>query len=434
MPTLIRMPALSPTMTEGTVARWLKKEGDGVEPGDVIAEIETDKATMEVEAVDEGTLGKILVADGTEGVAVNSVIAVLVEEGEDPGVVDTVVPEAPKAPVAAAAESPTDEGQRPESPRAAEASPAPKSAPATETIRHQPTPAPAAAPAVAAAPSGSERIAASPLARRMAAQSGLDLGTVRGSGPHGRIVKADIDRVLELGTPQPAADEGPERVELTNIRKVIAARLLEAKQTIPHFYLETDAEAQALLDLRQRINAGLEREQRVTVNDLVVKATAMALRQVPEVNAAWGGDHIVQHRSVHIAVAVAVDKGLFTPVVRHADRKGVREIAGEMRALVEKTRSGKLMPEEYQGGTFSVSNLGMYGINAFVAVINPPQAGILAVGAASERPVVREGQVVSAPVMTLTLSGDHRVIDGATGARWLTVLRSFIEDPALMLV
>ncbi|MCY3856608.1 MAG: pyruvate dehydrogenase complex dihydrolipoamide acetyltransferase [Rhodospirillales bacterium] len=426
MPTLIRMPALSPTMTEGTLARWLKKEGDGVEPGDVIAEIETDKATMEVEAVDEGTLGKILVADGTEGVAVNSVIAVLMGEGEDSQALEEVAAD-------------LDEPSAPR-PAAITESASPEPAPAAETSSDAASaPAPAPAP-VTAAPqqpaSKVDRVAASPLARRMASQSGLDLGSIRGSGPHGRIVKADIDRVLQAGIVPAAgeAEQPPERIELSNVRKVIAARLLEAKQTIPHFYLEADAEAGALLDLRRRINADLERERRVTVNDLVVKATAMALRRVPQVNSAWGGDHIVRHRQVHVAVAVAVDDGLFTPVVRNTDRKGILAIAGEIRALVDKTRSGKLMPEEYQGGTFSVSNLGMYGIEAFAAVINPPQGGILAVGAATERPIVRDGAVKSAPVMTLTLSGDHRVIDGAIGARWLAELRAFIEDPALMLV
>ncbi|MDE0371049.1 MAG: pyruvate dehydrogenase complex dihydrolipoamide acetyltransferase [Rhodospirillales bacterium] len=424
MPTLIRMPALSPTMTEGTLARWLKKEGDGVEPGDVIAEIETDKATMEVEAVDEGTLGKILVADGTEGVAVNSVIAVLMGEGEDSQALEEVAAD-------------LDEPSAPR-PAAITESSSPEPAPAAETSSDAAS-APAPAPLTAAPQqpaSKVDRVAASPLARRMASQSGLDLGSIRGSGPHGRIVKADIDRVLQAGIVPAAgeAEQPPERIELSNVRKVIAARLLEAKQTIPHFYLEADAEAGALLDLRRRINADLERERRVTVNDLVVKATAMALRRVPQVNSAWGGDHIVRHRQVHVAVAVAVDDGLFTPVVRNTDRKGILAIAGEIRALVDKTRSGKLMPEEYQGGTFSVSNLGMYGIEAFAAVINPPQGGILAVGAATERPIVRDGAVKSAPVMTLTLSGDHRVIDGAIGARWLAELRAFIEDPALMLV
>ena len=429
MPTLIRMPALSPTMTEGTLARWLKNEGDGIEPGDVIAEIETDKATMEVEAVDEGTLGKILVADGTEGVAVNSVIAVLVGEGEDPQSVeaataelgDTTVPEPSSGP----------------QPSAPEPAP-PAEAPPVEAPAQAPSPPPAAvseqAVPVRPSPPGS-RVSASPLARRMAAQAGLELASIRGSGPHGRIVKADIDRALQMdGVPDThEAEAAPERIELTNVRKVIATRLLEAKQTIPHFYLETDVDAGALLDLRRRINADLEREHRVTVNDLVVKATAMALRRVPEVNSAWGGDHIVRHRAVHVAVAVAVDDGLFTPVVRNTDRKGIREIAGEIRSLVQKTRAGKLMPEEYQGGTFSVSNLGMYGIGAFAAVINPPQGGILAVGAAAERPVVRDGVVAVAPVMTLTLSGDHRVVDGAVGARWLAELRQLIEHPALML-
>ena len=424
MPTLIRMPALSPTMTEGTLARWLKKEGEGVEPGDVIAEIETDKATMEVEAVDEGTLGKILVADGTEGVAVNSVIAVLMGEGEDSQALED-------------ATAGLDDQSEPQSAASTESA-APAPVPAAETSTGAVS-APAPAPVIAALEqpaSKPDRVAASPLARRMAAQSGLDLGSIRGSGPHGRIVKADIDRALQAGTvPEVSeAEQQPERIELSNVRRVIAARLLEAKQTIPHFYLEADADAGALLDLRRRINADLERERRVTVNDLVVKATAMALRRVPQVNSAWGGDHIVRHRQIHVAVAVAVDDGLFTPVVRNTDRKGILEIAGEIRALVDKTRSGKLMPEEYQGGTFSVSNLGMFGIEAFTAVINPPQGGILAVGAATERPIVRDGTVKSAPVMTLTLSGDHRVIDGAVGARWLAELRSFIEHPALMLV
>jgi pyruvate dehydrogenase E2 component (dihydrolipoamide acetyltransferase) len=426
MPTLIRMPALSPTMTEGTLARWLKNEGDGIEPGDVIAEIETDKATMEVEAVDEGTLGKILVANGTEGVAVNSVIAVLVGEGEDPRSVEAATAELGDTAVPEPRSAPQPSTEKPA---------LPAEAPPVETSPQVPAPPPAAVPEPAAPSPPGNRVSASPLARRMAAQAGLELASIRGSGPRGRIVKADIDRALELGG-APVTDEAgaaPERIELTNVRKVIATRLLEAKQTIPHFYLQTDAEAGALLELRRRINADLQREQRVTVNDLVVKATAMALRRVPEVNSAWGGDHIVRHRAVHVAVAVAVDDGLFTPVVRNTDRKGVREIAGEIRSLVQKTRAGKLMPEEYQGGTFSVSNLGMYGIGAFAAVINPPQGGILAVGAAAERPVVRDGVVTAAPVMTLTLSGDHRVVDGAVGARWLAELRQLIEHPALML-
>ncbi len=417
MPTMIRMPALSPTMTEGTLARWLKKEGDGVEPGDIVAEIETDKATMEVEAVDEGRLGRILVADGTEGVAVNSVIAILLDEGEDPAALEEVTEKSAVPPPAEAAPDP-DRVPSPDLPPVAAR--VPDGADPAAAERPEPT---------------RDRVAASPLARRMALQAGIDLASVRGSGPHGRIVKADIDRRLESGIP-PAGDEAdpaPERVELSGVRKVIAARLLEAKQTIPHFYLELDAHAGALLDLRRRINADLEADRRVTVNDLVVKAAAMALRRVPQVNAAWGGDHIVQHRSVHIAVAVAVEDGLFTPVVRRADRKGIREIAEDLRVLVDKARTGRLTPEEYQGGTFSLSNLGMYGIRAFSAVINPPQGGILAVGAAAERPVVQGGAVTAAPVMTLTLSGDHRVMDGAIGARWLSELQSFIEHPALML-
>ncbi len=429
MPTMIRMPALSPTMTEGTLARWLKQEGDGIEPGEVIAEIETDKATMEVEAVDEGRLGKILVADGTEGVAVNSVIAVMVDEGEDPALLEAATRDLDPSP-APAASTPAAPAPAPSTDTAGAVPPPPSHTPAAPATAGTPAPA---APGPAAPPAP-ERVAASPLARRMAHQAGIDLASVRGSGPRGRIVKSDIDRVLQTGLPAAGeAEPAAERIELSSMRKVIAARLLEAKQTIPHFYLELDAAADALLQLRQHINAERETDRRVTVNDLVVKATAMALRRVPEVNSAWGGDHIVRHGGVHVAVAVAVEDGLLTPVVRNADRKGIRAIADELRALAGKARAGQLRPEEYQGGTFTISNLGMYGIQSFAAVINPPQCGILAVGAASPQPVVREGAVTVAPVMTLTLSGDHRVIDGALGARWLAELRSFIERPALML-
>ncbi len=432
MPVPILMPALSPTMTEGTLARWLKKEGDAVLPGDVVAEVETDKATMEVEAIDEGTLRRILVNEGSEGIPVNTPIAILSADGEGEEEIE-----------AFAAKSGAESGANGKTASAPAATKEPAPAPVSP---EEPVPAPVAAAESAPAsaepastravpvPADDGRIVASPLARRMAKQAGIDLAGIRGSGSRNRIVKADIDSVLSTGgTNLIGVNAAPEKVLLSNVRKVIAERLLEAKQTIPHFYLETDCDAAALLELRKRINDSISDEDRITVNDIVVKAVAMALRRVPQVNVAWGGNHIVQHHAVHVAVAVAVEDGLFTPVIRNTDRKGFVEIAREMRVLAAKARGGKLVPEEYQGGTFSVSNLGMFDTKAFSAIINPPQAGILAVGAAAERSVVRDGEVVACPVMTCTLSGDHRVVDGAIGARWLAAFKGFIEDPATML-
>ena len=409
MPINILMPALSPTMTEGNLARWLKAEGDAVEAGDVIAEIETDKATMEVEAVDEGVLGRIVVPEGSEGVAVNAVIGVLLAEGED---------------AAAIADTP---------------------APAEEPARTaEPAPQSAAEPPPAASPAAPrERIAASPLARRMAAQAGLDLAAIGGSGTGGRIVKADIEAALAAGPavaapadapPRAAAAPAPgETVRLSTMRRVIAERMAESKATVPHFYLTVDCEIDELLKVRSEINKRIE-TARISVNDIVIRASALALREVPAANVSWAGEgSMTQHGAVDISVAVAIPGGLVTPIVRNADAKGLVEIATEMKALAARAREGKLTPEEYQGGSFSISNLGMYGVKSFDAVINPPQACILAVGAGEPRPVVRGGAIVPATVMSCTLSVDHRVVDGAIGAELLGAIKRNIEYPPAML-
>ena len=432
MPIKILMPALSPTMTEGNLAKWLKNEGDTVKAGDVIAEIETDKATMEVEAVDEGTLGKILVPGGTEGVKVNEPIALLLEEGEDRSALDggTVTP-VPKA-----------NGEAKPSAVESSAAPAPQ--------------APVAPPAELG-----ERIAASPLARRMAAQAGIDLRQVKGSGPHGRIIKADIEAAAKGGarpapaaearaapapapaTAQPAAPAPApaapptaayDEIPLNNMRKVIARRLTEAKQTIPHFYLTIDCELDALLAMRAQLNAREGADYKLSVNDFVIKAVALGMRKVPGVNAAWGGDKIYQFRDIDVSVAVAIDGGLITPIVRKADQKGLSTISNEMKDLAKRAKDGKLKPEEFQGGGFSISNLGMYGIKDFLAVINPPQACILAVGAGEKRPVVKGDEIKIATVMSVSLSTDHRVVDGALGAVFLQEFKRLVEDPLALLL
>ncbi len=430
----ILMPALSPTMTEGTLSAWQKAEGDEVAAGDVIAEIETDKATMEVEAVDEGTLGRILVPTGTEGVAVNTPIAILLEDGEDASALDAA------AGAAAAAPAPT------------EAAPEPRAQPAPAPV------APAAPGQVAAsAPPRVDgtRIFASPLARRMAAQAGLDLAAVAGSGPHGRIVKADIETALAGGAAvakapaeapaaavPPAAVEVPglptfDLVPLNNMRKTIARRLVEAKQTVPHFYLTIDCEVDRLLAVRKELN-GRSPEgpgaYKLSVNDFVIRASALSLRKVPGANASYSDEGLRLYNWVDVSVAVAIDGGLITPIIRHTDSKGLAEISNEMKELAAKARDGKLMPEDYQGGTFSVSNLGMFGIKHFDAVINPPQGCILAVGAGEQRPVVKDGALAIATVMSCTLSVDHRVVDGALGARFLAEFKRLIEDPMQMLL
>ncbi|OYQ32714.1 pyruvate dehydrogenase complex dihydrolipoamide acetyltransferase [Niveispirillum lacus] len=442
MPVDILMPALSPTMTEGKLAKWVKKEGDKVKSGDVLAEIETDKATMEVEAVDEGTLGKILVAEGTEGVAVNTRIAIILEDGEDASALSG-------APKAAAAPAPA-------------AAPAAAAAPAVAAAS-----APVAAPAAAA---HGDRVFASPLARRMAAQSGLDLSGVAGTGPHGRVVKADVEAALKGGAPKvaaapaaaaapvaaapaaapapAAATAAPKGVDAkaladklgmkykvlpnSGMRKTIAKRLTEAWQTIPHFGLAVDCEIDNLLKLRAELNA--KSGEKISVNDFVVKAVAVALAKYPAANVSWHEDGILQYENVDVSVAVSTDGGLITPIVKNADRKGLATISAEVKELAKKAKDGKLKPEEFQGGTFSVSNLGMFGIKSFTSIINPPQSCILSVGAGEKRPVVKGDALAIATVMSLTLTVDHRSVDGAVGAEFLKLLKGLIEDPITLML
>jgi pyruvate dehydrogenase E2 component (dihydrolipoamide acetyltransferase) len=404
----IVMPALSAGMEEGTIARWLKGVGDAVAAGDIIAEIETDKATMELEAEQAGVIGKILVAEGAT-VAVNAPIALLQADGEQVDDLGDAVDNAPKAlsaPIQAATAA----------------------VPSPEHTRHRP-------------------IAASPLARRIAADKGVALDTLKGSGPHGRIVRIDIEGATPAlpqnvdGAPAaidsisaPASRVRPldtpyTEIPLTNVRKVIARRVAEAKATIPHFYLEVDCEIDALLDFREKLNSQSTGQYKLSVNDFVIKAAALALRQVPEANTAWTDDAILQFQDVDISVAVATDGGLITPIVRQADRKGIASISADVKALAARAREGRLQPAEYQGGSFTISNLGMFGVRAFSAIINPPQSCILAVGAAERRPVVRGEVCLPATVMSCTLSVDHRAVDGAVGARYLAAFKSLIEQP-----
>ena len=430
MPTEILMPALSPTMEEGTLAKWLVKEGDTVSSGDLLAEIETDKATMEFEAVDEGVIGKILIAEGAEGVKVNTVIAVLLEEGESADDIGST-----SAPVPAAAAD--------EAPVAAVAAPA------------------AAAPAPTA--SDGTRVFASPLARRIAADKGLDLTQIAGSGPHGRIVKADVEDTTTAAKPAPAAAtaapapttaasamaaglsadvvarmyEGRdyEEVPLNGMRKIIAARLTEAKQSIPHFYLRRDIQLDALLKFRSQLNGQLEgRGVKLSVNDFIIKACALALQAVPDANSVWAGDRMLKLTPSDVAVAVAIEGGLFTPVLKDAEMKSLSALSAEMKDLATRARDRKLAPHEYQGGSFAISNLGMFGIDNFDAVINPPHGAILAVGAGVKKPIVgSDGELAVATVMSVTLSVDHRVIDGALGAQLLQAIVENLENPMVML-
>ena len=441
MPIEILMPALSPTMEEGTLAKWLVKEGDAVASGDLLAEIETDKATMEFEAVDEGIIGKLLVAEGTENVAVNSAIAVLLEDGESSSEVEAA-PSAPASPAPAA--------------EAATSSPA-KSA----TLASSPASAP---PAAADKAAEGARIFATPLARKLAAQNNVDLTRLSGSGPRGRIVKADIEAagravsadktVASMASaastsgaasaPQSAnfetisklyAERAYEEISLDRMRKTIAARLTEAKQTVPHFYLRRDVMLDNLLGFRGEMNAALaERDVKLSVNDFVIKACALALTTVPTANAIWAGDRILQFTPADIAVAVAIDGGLITPVLKDADQKSLSVLSTEMKDLATRAKGRKLAPDEYQGGSFAISNLGMFGIDNFDAVINPPHGAILAVGAGKKKPVVNaSGELGVATVMSLTLSVDHRVIDGALGAELLNVIVKNLENPMAML-
>ncbi len=418
MATEILMPALSPTMEEGKLAKWLVKEGDTVQSGDLLAEIETDKATMEFEAVDEGVIGKILVAEGTDGVKVNAAIAVLLEDGEDIGDVAAAPVPAAKAEVANVAE-----------PAAA-------------------VPAPAMA---AAAPSKGDRVFASPLARRIAADKGLDLSALTGSGPHGRIVKADVENAGAAPAAQSASSASPapvdasaieamyqdrefESITLDGMRKTIAARLTEAKQTIPHFYLRRDIKLDALLAFRSQINKQLAaRDIKLSINDFIIKACALALQHVPAANAVWAGDRVLQMKASDVAVAVAIEGGLFTPVLQDADTKSLSALSAQMKDMASRARDRKLAPHEYQGGSFAISNLGMMGIDNFDAVINPPHGSILAVGAGVKKAVVVDDQVSIATVMSVTLSVDHRVIDGAVGAEFLAAIVNNLENPMGML-
>lgn len=441
MPTEILMPALSPTMEEGTLAKWLVKEGDTVASGDLLAEIETDKATMEFEAVDEGVIGKILIAEGSEGVKVNSPIAILLEDGESADDIGAT----PAAPAAAEDTAPAASN---------DASPAPAQAAAAAT------PAPAA-------PAGADgsRIFASPLARRIAADKGLDLADISGSGPRGRIVKADVENATaapKAATAAPAAAapaaaapaaaaaaSGPtadqvarmyegrdyEEMALDGMRKTIAARLSEAKQTIPHFYLRRDIQLDALLKFRAELNKQLEgRGVKLSVNDFIIKAVALALQAVPDANAVWAGDRVLKMKSSDVAVAVAIEGGLFTPVLQDSDMKSLSTLSAEMKDLAKRARDRKLAPHEYQGGSFAISNLGMFGIDNFDAIVNPPHAGILAVGSGVKKPVVgADGELKVATVMSVTMSVDHRVIDGALGADLLKAIVENLENPMTML-
>ena len=423
MPIEILMPALSPTMTEGNLVKWLKAEGDTVTSGEVLAEIETDKATMEVEVVDEGTIGKIVVAEGTQGVAVNQVIAVLLEEGESVADIGDVA----TAPATATTPTPTPE----------------------------PVP-PVAAPApVAAQASVGSRVFASPLARRIAANAGIDITAVSGSGPHGRIVKQDVESAISTGGtpakagPAPASvssaspsstlvtdDSGlaPYReIPHSSMRKIIASRLTESKQTIPHFYLSVDCELDNLLELRRNLNARSD-DYKLSVNDFIIRAVALALRKVPAANAMFTPDAMRVFDRVDVSVAVAIPDGLITPVIRDAAGKGLVEISNEMKYLAARARDGKLMPEEYKGGSFTISNLGMFGIKSFSAIINPPQSCILAVGAGEQQAVVKNGALAVATVMSCTLAVDHRVVDGSVGAEFLAAFKPLVEDPISMLL
>jgi pyruvate dehydrogenase E2 component (dihydrolipoamide acetyltransferase) len=453
----ITMPALSPTMEEGKLAKWHVKEGDTVSSGDVIAEIETDKATMEVEAVDEGKIGKIMVPEGAENVKVNAVIAVLLTEGESAADVKAAPP-----PPAPKAEAPKAEA--PKAAAAPKAAPAPTSEPGT-LMRDKGTATTgngAAAPAPAKA-NGATRAFASPLARRLAREAGIDIAAISGTGPHGRIVKADVDAAKSGKTPLKAAPaaaaaagaapaagmskqqvmalypEGSyELVPNDGMRKVVAARLTESKQTVPHFYLTLDCRIDALLEAREQINNAAPMKDgkpvyKLSVNDFVMKAWAAALMKVPTANATWAGDSILYHKHADVAVAVAVPGGLFTPVVKACETKSLRQISEEVKDLAGRARNKKLMPAEYQGGTSSVSNLGMFGIREFAAVINPPHGTILAVGVGEERVYAERGQVKTGHFMTVTLSCDHRSVDGALGAELLAAFKGLIETPVMML-
>ena len=446
MPTPIKMPALSPTMEEGTLAKWLVKPGDTVSAGDIMAEIETDKATMEFEAVDEGTIASIAVEAGTEGVKVGTVIAILAEEGEDMDEAAAAAPSGDEEP----AEAKPSKGESEDKSEPAKAAPRESAKPARASVDTD-----TKAPAAPRDDSG-ERIIASPLARRIAEQNGVDLSTITGSGPRGRIVKADVEgadggsakSTADTSAPKdkdeakssakaPASDHGApyEEEKLSNVRKVIARRLTESKQQVPHYYLAVDIRLDALLDLRKQLNAGLEADGvKLSVNDLLIKALARALMRVPDCNVSYQGDTLHRYSRADVSVAVAAPSGLITPIITEADTRGLASISTNMKELAEKAREGKLQPHEYQGGTASLSNLGMFGIKQFDAVINPPQGMIMAVGAGEQRPYVVDGALQVATVMTASGSFDHRAIDGATGAQLMEAFKNLIENPMGLVV
>lgn len=427
MPIQILMPALSPTMEEGTLAKWLVKEGDEVRSGDLIAEIETDKATMEIEAIDEGTVGKLLVAEGTEGVPVNDPIAVILEEGEDASAVDNLSTPAP-----------------------AQKAEAPKAPVENEKTAAKPDTAPGKIPPVSKPTGTGSRVLASPLAKRIAKDKGIDLSNIAGSGPRGRIVKADVEgapKAAPRGKGKPQAplgsidarafyEEGSyEEIPLNSMRKTIARRLTQSKQEIPHYYLTIDCVLDELLKVRKHLNEeGAEQGIKLSVNDFIVRASALALKKVPDANVSFADDALLQHHHSDVGIAVAIEGGLITPIIRRAEEKGLAEISAEAKSLAARARDKKLSPAEFEGGSFSVSNLGMFGIKNFTAVINPPQAAIMAVGAGEPRPIIMNGEVKAATVMTVTLSCDHRAIDGALGAQLLAAFRSYIEYPPSMLL
>ena len=458
MPTKVLMPALSPTMTEGKLAKWLVKEGDTIESGDVMAEIETDKATMEVEAVDEGKLGKILIAEGTDGVAVNTVIALLLGDDEDESALAD-------ADTSAAAPPPADGGETEAPKEEAKAEPAPASPPPAaektskvDASKHDGTEA-----GPAPKTESGERIFASPLARRIAKMEGIDLSQVTGSGPHGRIVKSDIEKAISEGTGKSAAkpaaagapatsdqaaavppagiDEGmlgllPEYEAEPNsgMRKTIAKRLTAAARDIPHFNVTADIEIDGLLKLRKQLNGREGADYKISVNDFVIKAVALALKRQPDCNVAYTDDAILKFKRADISMAVAVDGGLITPIIKDAGSKGLAKISEEAKELAGKARDGKLQPQEYQGGTFSISNLGMFGVKSFNSIINSPQGGILSVGAGEERAVVKDGALSIATMMTVTLAVDHRCIDGAAAAAFVQELKGILEDPLQLML
>ena len=413
----ITMPALSPTMESGNVAKWHVKEGDSVTSGDILCEIETDKATMEVESIDDGIVGKLLVADGAQDVPVGTAIAILLEDGEG----NADIKASPAKPKTVEVTVEVDDATKPEVKVVAK----------TIEPKSEPT------------PSKSGRVKASPLAKRLAKEQGVDLAAVTGTGPNGRIVKADITSggaqivtksTAPIITPAAAQGDAPyEEVKLSNMRKTIAKRLTEAKQTVPHFYLTVDVELDKLMSLRKEINSQLE-DAKISVNDFIIRACGLALARVPDANVQFGGNVMRHYSRADVSVAVATEGGLITPIIKGAEAKGLKEISIEMKALAGKAKEGKLMPEEYQGGTFSISNLGMMGIKEFSAVINPPQGAILAVGAGTPQAVVKDGAIQMATVMSMTLSCDHRAIDGAVGAQLLGVIKGYLEEPLNMLL